>query len=64
MKLNEVLKQEDKELDNNILNESLLSKEDFTYRFEEWKSGKIDHLYVTGLSGGGKSTLAKQLAQD
>ena len=43
-----------------ISNESLLiSKKHLEYKVEDWKNGKENVLLITGLSGGGKSTMAK-----
>lgn len=34
------------------------------YRLDEWKSGKVNVLFIVGYSGSGKSTLAKKLAKE
>ena len=41
----------------------LLSKKDSVYNLEKWKPGQNNILYVTGLSGGGKSTIAKEYSE-
>ena len=40
----------------------LISDKDVEYNVDKWKDGKIKLLFVTGMSGGGKSTLSHQLA--
>ena len=39
-----------------------ISDKDVEYNVDKWKDGKIKLLFVTGMSGGGKSTLSHQLA--
>lgn len=46
------------------INESVIfSKDDLYWNFENFESGKSNILLITGLSGSGKSTIAKQLSQ-
>ena len=40
----------------------LISDKDVEYNVDKWKEGKIKVLFVTGMSGGGKSVLSHQLA--
>ena len=40
----------------------LISDKDVEYNVDKWKDRKIKLLFVTGMSGGGKSTLSHQLA--
>lgn len=39
-----------------------ISDKDVEYNVDKWKDGKIKLLFVTGMSGGGKSVLSHQLA--
>lgn len=49
---------------NQYLEESLLfNREDFIYKFDDWKSGKSKILLVLGYAGGGKSTTGKEIAK-
>ena len=41
----------------------LVSKKDIEYKLDQWKSGSSNLLLITGMSGGGKSTLAKELGK-
>lgn len=41
----------------------IFNKKDSIYDFEKWKPGSHNVLYITGLSGGGKSTLARELTK-
>ena len=41
----------------------LLNKKDIEYKLDQWKSGSNNLLLITGMSGGGKSTLAKELGK-
>jgi adenylate kinase family enzyme len=45
------------------ISESMLSKEKKEVNLDEWKNSNSGILYVTGLSGGGKSTLTKELSK-
>lgn len=40
------------------------SIENFEYRFDEWKQGKTRVLFICGLSGSGKTTYGRELAQE
>lgn len=42
----------------------IFSKEDTEIDLDKWKPGKKNILFVTGLSGGGKSTVAKKLSAE
>lgn len=42
---------------------ALMSVENFEYRLDEWKRGKVRVLFLSGLSGGGKTTYARVLAE-
>lgn len=42
----------------------LRTTEDIYYHYEEFTSGYRKVLFITGLSGGGKSTLSRKIAQD
>ena len=42
----------------------LFSKKDIEYKLDQWKSGSSNLLLITGMSGGGKSTLAKELGRN
>jgi len=42
----------------------LLNVENIEYRLDEWLEGKLDKLFVIGLSGSGKSTICKQISND
>lgn len=49
--------------DLSIANESVIfSKKNISYKFDLWKTGKENILFITGLSGGGKTTLANNIA--
>ena len=41
----------------------IFSDDDIYINYDKWKSGECTSLLVTGLSGGGKSTLSKKLAE-
>lgn len=41
----------------------LINKKDAEYKLDSWKSGSDNLLLVTGMSGGGKSTKAKELGK-
>ena len=42
----------------------VFNKKDSYYNFDKWKKGSNNILYVTGLSGGGKTTIAMNLSKD
>lgn len=42
----------------------LFNKKDIEYKLDQWKSGSSNLLLITGMSGGGKSTLAKELGKE
>jgi len=47
-----------------ILFEGLIfSSDDLVYKFDNWKSGKIKVLLITGFTGSGKTTLGEKLAE-
>ena len=41
----------------------IFSKKDYTFNLNKWKPNDHNILYITGLSGGGKSTTAKELCE-
>ena len=41
----------------------IFSDDDIYINYDKWKSGECTSLLITGLSGGGKSTLAKKIAK-
>lgn len=45
------------------INESLLNKETIEINLDKWENSENNILYITGLSGGGKSTLAKEYSE-
>jgi ABC-type oligopeptide transport system ATPase subunit len=48
-----------------MINEGyLLSEKDVKYQVEEFESGKIKTLFITGQSGSGKSTLGRKYAEE
>ena len=47
-----------------IFENYLFDKDDTTYNFSYWKPGVHNVLYVTGLSGGGKTTTAIQISKE
>jgi cytidylate kinase len=42
----------------------LISEDDLEIKLDDWKDGKIKCLFIAGMSGGGKSTLANNLAKE
>lgn len=47
-----------------IINENFLfSKKDYYYNFEDWVNDKTNLLFILGLSGSGKTTISKKLAE-
>ena len=42
----------------------ILSEKDVKYQVEEFESGKVKTLFITGQSGSGKSTLGRKYAED
>ena len=48
-----------------VLNEGyILSEKDIKYQVDEFESGKIQNLFITGQSGSGKSTLGRKYSND
>ena len=41
----------------------IFSDNDLKYRFKDWKQGKVNILFITGHSGGGKTTISRQLGK-
>ena len=41
-----------------------ISEDDLEIKLDDWKDGKIKCLFIAGMSGGGKSTLANNLAKE
>lgn len=54
--------------DYEIIQESsqpiFISEDDLEIKLDDWKDGKIKCLFIAGMSGGGKSTLANNLAKE
>lgn len=51
--------------DNDIVTENTIKTVDDTYlNFDKWKTGANNVLFITGLSGSGKSSLSKDLAKE
>ena len=42
----------------------LISEKDVEYRLDDFKNHKVPVLWITGLSGGGKSTIAKKISEE
>lgn len=51
----------DEDWSTNLMEATLFNKKDIHHKVEDFESGKTNILFITGLSGSGKSTMARQL---
>lgn len=51
------------DVDNDAMEGMVLSTDDIVVNFEDWENGKSNIVFITGLSGSGKSKLGKELAE-